>query len=173
VWAPLYGGGRFDREAAAAKPGLDSGLRRDEGSGRGPWEREADQWRSVSATKAGTPSSTAAVAPVMRVLLVDDTAQVLLVCERCLQRAGIEVCTAEGAAAALELAILLRPDVAVVDVNLTGVSGVELGRALRSTGVRVVLMSGASPPPDAEFDAFLLKPFGCGALVDAIALVRT
>ena len=63
---------------------------------------------------------------------------------------------------AIELARTWTPDVAIVDVNLPGVTGVPLARQLRSLGVvRIVAFSGSSELNREDllaFDEFLLKP---------------
>ena len=74
----------------------------------------------------------------------------------------------------------LRPDVAVVDLNLPKLHGIELVRRVRSEalGTRIVILSGSS---DADIirevvraggDAYLLKNGPARHLIDAISYVR-
>lgn len=80
---------------------------------------------------------------MIRVLLVDDHSTVRAGVRRALEAdPEIEV-VAEGADAddALRLAALMRPDVAVLDVDLPGRSGAEVARLLQGTGIRVLAFS--------------------------------
>ncbi len=77
-----------------------------------------------------------------KVLVADDHPVALTGLEEVLRRAGIDV---EGSARtgreALRLIKELRPDVAVVDVALPELSGLEVARRARELGVPVVLIS--------------------------------
>ena len=82
----------------------------------------------------------------LRALVVDDSETFLRVAVRMLERDGITVVgTAASIAEALERAVALRPQVALVDVHLAGESGLELARVLAATDacgeVPVILMS--------------------------------
>lgn len=80
----------------------------------------------------------------MRVLIVDDHPVVREGLKALLSRAGFcVVAEAADAAQALELAANAHPDLAIVDVALPGVSGLELCRRIRRRfpEVKVVLLS--------------------------------
>jgi CheY-like chemotaxis protein len=81
----------------------------------------------------------------LTILIVDDSAPFRDLAERILARDGLTVVgTAATGAEALATAASLRPQVALVDVNLGAESGFEVARQLRPAGTRqpsVVLMS--------------------------------
>lgn len=69
----------------------------------------------------------------LRILLVDDDRLVLTIMGRELEAAGYAVATAENGAAALELALRQDFDLAVLDIRMPGMSGIEAARVLRET----------------------------------------
>src|ERR1700687_515781 len=83
------------------------------------------------------------------VAVVDDQAVVLEFCRTTLERAGFKVFTASSGDQALSLFEPNRSpvDLALIDIVMPGMSGIELAKRLEglNTGVRIVLMSGYSP----------------------------
>jgi CheY-like chemotaxis protein len=81
----------------------------------------------------------------LRCLLVDDSTRFLGAAHDHLEREGIVVVgVATSIAQALDQAERLRPDVALVDIDLAGESGFELARRLRQPGgpvAAVILIS--------------------------------
>ena len=78
---------------------------------------------------------------MLRCLIVDDSSQFLTAARGWLERQGIAVVgVASTAAQALHQAAGLRPDVALVDIDLGGESGFELAEQLQG-------MAGMSPLP--------------------------
>ncbi|GAA0464181.1 response regulator [Paractinoplanes deccanensis] len=76
----------------------------------------------------------------MRCLLVDDNQHFLLAARDLLEREGLTIAgTAEDIAGAQDRAAELRPDVALVDINLGGESGFDL--AERLAPVPVIMIS--------------------------------
>jgi CheY-like chemotaxis protein len=111
-----------------------------------------------------------------RLLLVDDNVDA---CERlqvALERAGHLVCTAVNPVDALDLAAAFAPDVAVIDVDRSGMNGYELARRLRAMDplVRLIALTGHGQPTDsvlarqAGFDAQCTKPVTVDALLQRI-----
>jgi DNA-binding NarL/FixJ family response regulator len=103
----------------------------------------------------------------IRVLLVDDDAAFLESLEALLaidQRLEI-VGKALSGAEALEIAAANEPDVAVVDVRMPGMSGIECGRLIRERdpNSRVILISGSifgdqrPDPSESRASAYLAK----------------
>ena len=84
----------------------------------------------------------------LRSLLVDDNAHFLAAARDLLEREGVEVVgVASSAAEALRLAAELRPDVALVDIDLGHESGLDLAQKLAAGDgqrPRVVLISAYS-----------------------------
>jgi CheY-like chemotaxis protein len=78
------------------------------------------------------------------VLVVDDDIAFLPLARHILEQAGVTVvATAETAAAALAVALELKPDAALVDVGLPDRDGIDLGQELAALpwAPRVVLTS--------------------------------
>ena len=85
----------------------------------------------------------------LRSLIVDDNTHFLAAARDLLEREGLEVVgVASSAAEALQLAAELRPDVALVDIDLGQESGLDLARQLAGQtagqGSPVVLISAYS-----------------------------
>jgi CheY-like chemotaxis protein len=117
----------------------------------------------------------------IRVLVVDDNADVRELIAAVLEAAEADVATADNADRALEAVRLRRPDVLLCDLHMPGVDGFELIHRLRAWER---LAGAAAPIPAAavsayaalgrrlrhardEFQAFVTKP------VDPETLVRT
>src|SRR5579863_5146302 len=79
-----------------------------------------------------------------KILVVDDDAAVRSLAVRAIVRFGHRPFAAESGEAAVALAHAIRPDVAVVDLRLPGIDGLETGRRLRAEhpGLVVVMISG-------------------------------
>jgi DNA-binding NarL/FixJ family response regulator len=80
-------------------------------------------------------------------LIVDDNAEFLDAARKLLQQQGVSVVgVASNSADALALAVDLRPEVALVDVDLGSESGLDLARSLatRCDAVDVILISAYS-----------------------------
>jgi len=112
----------------------------------------------------------------LQVLVVDDDSGIRDSLAACLEAEGYRVATAQNGASGLELVHAERPDLAIVDLNMPVMNGEQFIASVRgdptSSGVRLVLMTGAVPRPDLplpEADAVLPKPF---ELDDLMAMVR-
>jgi CheY-like chemotaxis protein len=114
-----------------------------------------------------------------RVLVADDEDDIRdLVC-LAVAKAGCSVAAdvADGAQA-LAVARTGRPDLAILDVNMPGATGLEVCTALRSdpatARIRILLLSAGASPDEvarglaAGADAYLAKPFGIKALVQQV-----
>ena len=115
----------------------------------------------------------------MRILIADDAPQLRLLLRRVL--VGHEVVEAGSGDAALAVVGAAAPDVAILDVNMPGRTGLEVCRAIRLDprhAATYVIIITANGDPDGErrareagADAFLAKPLSprrlC-ALVEAI-----
>ena len=81
-------------------------------------------------------------AAARRILVVDDDRLVLALLARGLRDAGYQVSEASNGEQAFELARAKNPDLALLDVRMPGMSGIELGRLLRErTGVPFLYLS--------------------------------
>ena len=100
------------------------------------------------------------------VMAVDDEPGILRLIKLELSGEGFRVITAENAAEALELAHEYRPDIALLDIVLPDVSGLELMRELRTRGdLPIILLTAKGSDADKVrglemgADDYLSKPF--------------
>ncbi len=87
----------------------------------------------------------------MTVLLVDDDAAILGVLKMRLEQRGYRVATANSALAAERVALKIQPEMALIDVIMPGINGVELCRRLTHNPslppqLRVVMLSSVADP---------------------------
>jgi DNA-binding response OmpR family regulator len=118
------------------------------------------------------------------VLCADDDEDILALVSLRLERAGFRVVRATNGEQALEVARVQRPALAVLDVMMPRMTGVEVLRALRADettrGMRIILLSARVQESDvtggleAGADAYLAKPFRAPELVAKVQeLLRT
>ncbi len=115
------------------------------------------------------------------ILLVDDDPLILTVLSQGLQKAGYHTTQAASGGEALAAISQTAPDLAILDVRMPDISGMELARHLREkTTVPFMFFSAYSNPEIAQQAAqhgavgFLVKPVDAANLVPAIeaALAR-
>lgn len=114
----------------------------------------------------------------MRVLVIDDEPDVLLLCRVNLEIAGHEVLEAPNGELGLELALSSEPDVIVLDVMLPAKDGLEvLGELLsdrRTQGTPVILLTAKAQAEDrlagwqAGCTEYVTKPFSPVALAQIV-----
>ena len=118
-----------------------------------------------------------------RIAIVEDNADSReMLCEL-LTRAGFECHSADRGDAGLNLIREVRPDIAVVDVGLPGIDGLELARRVRSdatlSSTYLVALTGYGQATDrvtalnAGFDEHVVKPVRADQLVRMLADGRT
>jgi DNA-binding response OmpR family regulator len=103
------------------------------------------------------------------VLVADDDDDILLLVTTRLERDGFDVVSARNGVDALALAEQHRPWVAVLDVGMPGLDGIEVLTAIRATealnGTRVLLLTAKAQESDVRrgfesgADAYVKKPF--------------
>jgi len=76
-----------------------------------------------------------------QILLADDDTLVLATFGRGLRDAGYQVLVAASGQEALEVAEKEEPDLAILDIRMPGMSGVETSRQMRALGIPVVHLS--------------------------------
>ena len=113
-----------------------------------------------------------------RVLLVDDYADALEMWAFYLRYCGYEVETASDGHQALTLAMTSRPDVAILDVDLPGLSGIDVAKRLRAdpvtSGIGLIAATGHShvvqrhPEAEGLFHSILVKPCEPAVLLEEI-----
>jgi two-component system phosphate regulon response regulator PhoB len=110
------------------------------------------------------------------ILVVDDDAPILTLMRSLLREFGFEPVTAANGEQALEAAHRDRPALVLLDLNMPGMSGDEVIRALRSdsSGGRlpILILSGAPVTSqelrELDADGAVLKPFDIQALIEQI-----
>jgi len=118
-----------------------------------------------------------------RVLLVEDSNDVLLVLQLELEWLGYSVDTAENAKAAIEIARLTHPDVIVSDLGLPEEDGFEFIKRIRKVKelarVPAIALTGFGEPQDIQkalslgFTAHLTKPVTPDDLANLIEKLTT
>jgi len=117
-----------------------------------------------------------------KVLLVEDDRGMLEVIRRYLENRGFSVVFTDNGAEALMLARDSRPDIVVTDVELPGLDGLGLCKALKGSAetaeVPVIIISGEKTGEadivagyDKGADDYLAKPFAFSVLVSKINAV--
>lgn len=118
-----------------------------------------------------------------RILVVDDQIDVVNLCKRALLMEGYQVLVAYNGVEALRLVEKERPDLAIIDILLPGLDGVELCKSIRATpglsDLPVLFLTGKHDITDkavafsAGADDYLTKPFDVRELLMRVhALLR-
>jgi signal transduction histidine kinase/CheY-like chemotaxis protein len=135
---------------------------------------------STSANQAVTENARAIVGyagPRRRLLLVDDDASHLDIVQNLLAPMGFEIQAASDGASGLRLAAGCRPDLAMIDLSMPGMTGWEVAARLRAdpamAALRIVIVSANahefSPGgADAPHDAFLIKPIDMQRMLECL-----
>ena len=119
--------------------------------------------------------------PPLRILVADDYADGREMLAFFLERQGHLVATATDGPDALAVAASFKPDVAILDIGMPGVSGHAVARELRQqhgTGISLVALSGMGEAADkaraaeAGFDRHFTKPVDIAALAEFLAAVK-
>jgi two-component system response regulator MtrA len=113
------------------------------------------------------------------VLIADDDADILSLVRAVLERAGNEVITVGDGAQALASVTERKPDLAVLDISMPEVNGLEVLRRLRADSATselpVVLLSALAQEADVKLgfelgaSAYVKKPFSPRELADRVA----
>src|SRR6266508_2096043 len=116
----------------------------------------------------------------MRVLIAEDETIIRLDLKEILERAGFEVCAeARDGVEAVELAQSTEPDLAVLDVKMPGLDGIEAARKiLDERPIPIVMLTAygqdelVSRAVEAGVFGYLVKPFRETDLLPAIKAAR-
>jgi CheY-like chemotaxis protein len=113
------------------------------------------------------------------ILVADDDEDILALVKAVLERSGHEVVTVADGAEALATVRTRRPDLAVLDITMPLVDGLEVLRRLRAdaetAALPVVLLSAQAQEADIErgfvtgASAYIKKPFSPRELVTRVA----
>ena len=111
----------------------------------------------------------------LSILCVDDSEEILLICQTVLEAEGYRVFTAASAADALEFLQVHPVDAAVIDNMMPGMSGIALAQEIKrvASHARVILFSSLERPDDSGpfIDSYLSKGQGPLALRKLIGLL--
>ncbi|MFI7598033.1 response regulator transcription factor [Actinoplanes sp. NPDC049681] len=112
------------------------------------------------------------------VLVADDDADIRDLVAFKLEQAGLEVIAVEDGQAAVEQARARRPALAVLDVSMPGLSGIDVCRMLRAepatSGMLIIMLTARVQEQDVEggfsagADDYVTKPFSPRELVSRI-----
>ncbi|HYN88556.1 MAG TPA: response regulator transcription factor [Ardenticatenaceae bacterium] len=112
------------------------------------------------------------------VLVVDDEAKITKLAQDYLQRGGFRVLTAADGTTALAVARHERPDLVVLDLNLPGMDGLDVCRALRrESDVPIIMLTARVEETDRLIglelgaDDYIAKPFSPRELVARVRAV--
>jgi DNA-binding response OmpR family regulator len=113
------------------------------------------------------------------VLVADDDEDVLLLVRAVLERAGHEVIVTRDGAEAVDVALRHRPDLAVLDVSMPELDGLEVLRRLRADAtlaeIPVVLLSARVEEDDVKrgyesgANVYVQKPFSPRELSEQVS----
>ena len=113
-----------------------------------------------------------------RVLVADDDDDILLLVATRLRRDGYDIIEARDGNEALALLREHVPAVAVLDIGMPGLDGLDVLRAIRASdelaGIRVLLLTAKAQEQDvrrgyaAGADGYMKKPFSPAALSQAV-----
>ena len=115
------------------------------------------------------------------ILLVDDEADILDVCRLYLEDSGYKVYTALDGSSALDLFKRVDPPIAILDIRLPGMDGIDLLQAIKrmDPDTEVIMVTGNADLDTAirslRYDAadFILKPIDVADLSVALKRTRT
>jgi DNA-binding response OmpR family regulator len=120
---------------------------------------------------------------VTTVLVADDDADIRDLVAFKLEQAGLEVLAVGDGQAALETARAHVPALAVLDVSMPGLSGIDVCRALRAepatAGMLIIMLTARVQEQDVEggfsagADDYVTKPFSPRELVSRIQALLT
>ena len=113
--------------------------------------------------------------PAITVLLIEDDSRIRRFVQACLESEEMRMLDAESGRRGLSLAANSRPDLAIVDLGLPDIDGIDVIRRLREwSSVPVIVLSARTREEekvaalDAGADDFLTKPFGAAELLARI-----
>jgi two-component system CheB/CheR fusion protein len=135
---------------------------------------------------AGTPEPVGLSLPAgpqaaagLRVAVVEDGEDSRVMLCELLQLAGFECKTAATGSAGLALIDDFHPDIALIDIGIPEIDGLELARRIRKNpqhaGIHLIALTGYGQREDrdntrgAGFDDHMVKPVDCDALIRSLA----
>ena len=112
------------------------------------------------------------------ILVVDDEPKIVRIARDYLERSGFRVAAAHDGVSALASARQQRPDLVVLDLNLPGMDGLDVCRALRrESSVPIIMLTARAEETDRLIglelgaDDYIVKPFSPRELVARVRAV--
>ncbi|SDC29592.1 Response regulator receiver domain-containing protein [Candidatus Frackibacter sp. WG11] len=113
-----------------------------------------------------------------RILLVEDTKNIILSVKMCLEGAGYEVAVVEDGVTAVDRALRQKPDLVLLDILIPKMNGYLVCEALReddkTKDIPIVMLSAKAEEKDIKkamklgADDYLVKPFEPSELLDKV-----
>ncbi|UQU62404.1 response regulator transcription factor [Couchioplanes caeruleus] len=114
-----------------------------------------------------------------RALVVEDSPEFMLLCRHLLEKEGFDVVVATDGRGAVEQAQSQKPDIAILDLGLPDVDGIEVCRQIRQfTDAYIVMVTGRTDELDKVVglsvgaDDYVTKPFSPRELAARIQAMR-
>jgi CheY-like chemotaxis protein len=111
------------------------------------------------------------------VLIAEDDGDILALIVDCMESIGVRTCEARDGHTALEMARSLRPRLALLDVRMPGLDGLEVTRRLKAdpqtSSIAVLVLTASVDGTQSEqaraagADGYLAKPFSTAQLREA------
>jgi len=115
---------------------------------------------------------------VKKILLVEDTTDVIMMIKDYLEVAGYNVTTAQDGVDGIEKAHLIRPDLILMDIQMPRLDGIEATKKLRADPrfkyIPIIALTALAMPSDRErcleagMDEYISKPVNLKALVKIV-----
>lgn len=142
-----------------------------------PLKRSAEAWPSNSNQPA--QARAAAEAPrVQKILVIDDDDNLRDTVSMMLEQEGFHTELASEGRSGFEQALMLKPDLVLVDLRLPGMSGLEICKELRvAHATPIIVLSAVGDEIDKVLlleigaDDYIVKPFGARELIARIRAV--
>ncbi len=172
----LTGWGTEDDRRLAIEAGFDHHLVK-------PVELAAlNQLLAAPETQSSSLQQTNPTQASLRVLVVDDRRDATHILRTLLTTIGHDVQTAADGPSALALALDFRPEVVLLDINMPGMSGLEVAKRIRQQSILkdivLIAMTGHGDDEDrqrsieAGFDFHLVKPADIKIVYEILATVK-
>jgi CheY-like chemotaxis protein len=141
-------------------------------------------WLPLSAARPVAAPDTPVPAPGsgLRILLVEDNADIREMLQLAIELDGHDVASADNGETALELLEFQQPDVAIIDIGLPDFDGYELAQIIRAhpncADIRLLAVTGHTQASDQEralaagFDVHLPKPVDLDELLAALVACK-
>ena len=135
--------------------------------------------RPDTSSTAASGRSHAEAPRAQKILVIDDDQNLRDTVSLMLEQEGFQTVLAADGRAGFEQALMLQPDLVLVDLRLPGMSGVEICKQLRGSRVTtpIVVLSAVGDEIDKVLlleigaDDYIVKPFGARELVARIRAV--